>query len=888
MVQDLSFGAQAPETNYVEKGKRILEENRELFRRLIKEKGLSDFSEDLKQIHLHLHTPDGSLLDGFARIDDLMPLAKEYGMPAVGVSEHGTMASHFKFYHAAREAGIKPILGMEAYITPHQTWKKADFEKVSYERGEQEDLPKLHYVTKDEMLSQGLTNIIEIKDKKLALLMMKEVDNFFASKIISERERLEEPALTATKLKKEITVLKSASTRNNMRFCVREKQNVANLFKWRPQMNHLLLIAKNDEGYSNLLTLCGSGFLDGFYRKPRIDYKLLKQHGTGLIGTSACLGSDISQCLLKGYDKVAKNLIKFYASVLDEFYLEVQPSDQPEQHYVNKRLIEFSKEMNIPLICTTDVHMLRKEEKPIHASLTTIGKSEDAGDISVYDSCYFMSTEEILGKGIPYEAVLNTMVVANSCNVSLDNTEIKFPIYDVPPGYDFDSYLLQLASEGLFRKSLEKDFDIASYVERLNYELKVIKDKKISAYFIIVWDYINFARKNGILVGAGRGSAAGSLVSYVLGITNIDPIKYDLLFSRFINPERPGFPDIDSDFDYLRRHEIIEYLIEKYGHNRVSQIGTYTSLSTKAVLKDIGRGLNIDHTIITEINKHVPVVFGKPYSIAKCIEEVPIIQEYNEQYPELFEMALKVEGMPRSASTHACGILVAPSNIGSTVPVMRGKEGEMVSQYDGPTLEEFGFLKFDLLGLKNLSVVAIARDLVKERHGEDLNPDAFEPDDDAVYATIGNGKTLGIFQLESSGMSGVFKGLDTVNFESLIAGLSLYRPGPMDFIPEYQARANGMRDVEYFHPDAEPVLSTSFGIMIYQEQLMRLAGVFGGYSEGQQDTLRKATGKKSQKVMDQVLPELHARTLQQGYDEKTADKLVDLIKPFVGYGLQNV
>lgn len=339
-----------------------------------------------------------------------------------------------------------------------------------------------------------------------------------------------------------------------------------------------------------------------------------------------------------------------------------------------------------------------------------------------------------------------------------------------------------------------------------------------------------------------------------------------------------------SQFDYLRRHEIIEYLVEKYGQERVSQIGTYTSLSTKAVLKDIGRGLNIDHTIITEINKHVPVVFGKPYPISKCLEEVSTIQEYAEQYPELFEMALKVEGMPRSSSVHACGLLIAPSSISTSVPVMRGKEGEMVSQYDGPTLEEFGFLKFDLLGLKNLSVVAIARDLVEQRHGVSLDPDKFDPTDDGVYATIGNGRTLGIFQIESSGMSGVFKGLDTVNFESLIAGLSLYRPGPMDYIPEYQARANGMRDVSYFHPDAESVLSKTFGIMIYQEQLMQLAGVFGGYSEGEQDTLRKATGKKSQKVMDKVLPELHLRTLQNGYDEKTADQLVELIKPFVGYG----
>ena len=552
LAQDLSFGARAPEVNdTIRRGQDILKELDPHIRQRMREDGLEGFADGLKQIHLHLHTPDGSLLDGFARIDKVMETTKKYGMPAVGVSEHGTMASHFKFYNAAKDAGVKPILGMEAYITPNRHWRQ-EYKQVSYEMesfevqrkdpetGEKvtviENRPKLYQVHRDDLDKLGLTVITALNDKPTMDSLIPRIDELIIKELQQEAELAGEKK-TKTQLKKGVSARKARHTRDGVRFAVRQKRNIRDLFEWRPKMNHLLLIAKNQEGYKNMLTMSSKGFFEGFYYKPRIDYELVKQYGKGIIATSACLGSDISQCIIKGYDRLAKNLIKFYASCFDEFYLEVQPSEQPEQHLVNRKLMQFSEELGLPLICTTDVHMVDHSEKEIHAAFTTIGKSEDTSDISVYDSCYFMSTEEILGKGIPWQAVYNTMVVANKCNVSLDDKTIKYPEYEVPEGYDFDTYLRRLAGDGLFQKLIEDNIDDPTpYIERLDYELEVIKNKNISAYFIIVWDYINFAKDKGILVGPGRGSAAGSLCSYVLGITNLDPIKYDLLFERCVTP----------------------------------------------------------------------------------------------------------------------------------------------------------------------------------------------------------------------------------------------------------------------------------------------------------------------------------------------------------------
>ncbi|MEK1828798.1 hypothetical protein AAAC51_06515 [Priestia megaterium] len=414
------------------------------------------------------------------------------------------------------------------------------------------------------------------------------------------------------------------------------------------------------------------------------------------MATSSCLGGTIPQLIRKGKMRAAKNHIKFYQRCFEEFYLEIQPSTMPEQKLVNEVLIQWSKELNVPLVATSDAHMLRPEDRPVHKAITSInkGKDDDESDIDVYEHCVFYSTQEMLDMGMPTEALENAYKIAHSCHVDLDAGDIKYPEFEVPKGYDFDQYLSYIANKGLVEKLAEGQFIgeniyelFSEYKKRLDYELDVIAKKKISAYMLIVWDYINYAKRNGILVGPGRGSAAGSLVAYVTGITNLDPIRYNLLFERFINPERPGFPDIDTDFDYLRRHEVIEYVTNKYGADKVAQIATFGTLSTKSALKDIGRALGIDHNEINALNKHIPSHQGKVMPISEALEEIKEVQSYSKKYPRLFELALEVESMPRTQGVHACGMLITPDSITEEVSLIRGKGGENVAAYDGPTLE---------------------------------------------------------------------------------------------------------------------------------------------------------------------------------------------------------
>jgi len=426
-----------------------------------------------------------------------------------------------------------------------------------------------------------------------------------------------------------------------------------------PLINHLVVIAKNEEGYKNLMRMTSLGQLEGFYRKPRVDYELIQKYGKGCIATSACLGSVINQYLLRGNTDMAIGMIKFFEQCFDEFYLELQPSEQEEQKFVNSQLIKLSKILELPLIVSTDAHMVRKEDKVIHSSLTTIGKSEDDSDISVYDSCYVQTYQEILDYGIPLEAIENTLKLADSVDFKMEIGNIKYPEFIVPKGFTFDTYLDKLANEGFMNRMFNGQFfndelSIEDYKNQLDYEIQVVKDKQLSAYLLIVEDYISYARKENILVGPGRGSAAGSLLSYCLGITNLDPMKYGLLFERFINPERPSFPDVDTDFSFIDRHKVIDYITEKYGADKVSQIGTYTTLSTKVVLKDVGRGLGIDHNEINAMNKLVPSVQGKNPSVKECLETIPEFQEFYKKYPKLFEKAMEIEKLPRSASIHAC------------------------------------------------------------------------------------------------------------------------------------------------------------------------------------------------------------------------------------------
>jgi DNA polymerase III subunit alpha len=471
----------------------------------------------IKFAHLHLHTPY-SLLDGFCRIDQMIELAKSFGMTAIGVSDHGNCHAHYEFYTACIKAGIKPVLGCEAYITPNRKWKKADFDsEIMNDQGfrTKEVIERIGYVI----------------DKAVPTFTKKQPKTEEHEKFLLELERKDPDAFKLFK----------PSTRWYWSGSLDDRQK--RLFEWRPRMAHLLLIAKTQEGYENLLKLSSIGYLEGFYMKPRVDYKAIKQYGKGLIATSSCLGGEIPQLIRANKYKVAKNLIKFYQLCFDEFFFEIQPSTMPEQIHLNQVLMQWSKEMGIPLVATSDAHMLRPEEKAVHASITMIGKNEDPNDVSVYEHCVFYSTEEMLAMGMPEEALENAYDIAQRCHVELDIGEMKFPKFETPGGLTFDTYLAQLSFEALLDFALKKNVDFEEYQERLIYELNIIAQKQLSAYFLIVWDYIKYAKDRGILVGPGRGSAAGSLVAYLLQITNIDPIKYNLLFERMLNPERKAMPD---------------------------------------------------------------------------------------------------------------------------------------------------------------------------------------------------------------------------------------------------------------------------------------------------------------------------------------------------------
>jgi DNA polymerase-3 subunit alpha len=836
--------------------------------------------------HLHLHTP-GSLLDGFCRIADLVKLAKEFGMDAVGISDHGNCHSHVEFFQACKEAGIKPIMGMEGYITPHRSWKKPEFTAKHYKK------LSYRYRTKAEMQEDGAEQIV--MDGK-NLVPNEIIDAYLRSELASlnrlikdERENGNDPELLkdlyAAKDDTRISINALISS-GDLIYSAVPSLATANLFEMRPKTAHLLMIARTNEGYQNLLKITSIAQLEGVYYKPRADYKLIKQYGKGIIATSACLGGEIPQLIRKGKERLAKNIARFYQSCFDEFYFELQPSHLEEQHYVNEVLIRWSEEMDIPLVATSDAHMLRPEDLPIHSALTKIGKAQDDADINVYESCYFKSADEMLEGGMPVIALENAYLISQKCNVELPLGRIHLPRFTVPPEYTSDTYLLELTDNALFQMALEKDIDITVYKDRLKEELLVIFEKGFSDYFLIVWDYIAFARRQGILVGPGRGSAGGSLVAYLLKITNIDPIKYDLLFERFLDPSRMDLPDIDSDFDYVRRHEVVEYIAGKYGQDHVAQVITFGSLSSKAAFKDVGRILGIDHNIINTMNKLIPVVFGKPYGIDKALEEVEELREYERRYPEMFDLARKVHSLPRSTGIHACALVITPEPIEEMVPLIKGKAGEIVTQYDGPTLaEQYGILKVDLLGLKNLSVIDIARKLVLERYDRDIDPDTLEFDDPRVFKTIQQGHTAGLFQIESSGMTKMFQSLNRVTFDDLVAGIALYRPGPMQHIPDYCARANGYTEVTYPCEELRPVLEKTHGIAVYQESIMAMSRVMAGYTKAETTKLRKAISKKKEEVMRPALDELFKRVTMNGHSEELAKKIIDIIEPFVGYAL---
>lgn len=662
---------------------------------------------------------------------------------------------------------------------------------------------------------------------------------------------------------------------------------------------HLVLLAKNNTGYQNLMKIVSCAFVDGFYYKPRADYELLKKHSEGLVALSACLGGEIQSLILKGmYDEAKKKAI-MYNDIFGNgnFYLELQDHGIEEQKKVNEEIVRISKETGIELVATNDVHYIKKEDAAAHEILLCIqtAKTIDDPDRMKFpgDEFYLKSPEEMeeLFKYVP-EAIENTLKIADMCNVEFEFNKTKLPKFETPNGIDSKEYLRKLCFDGLYKRYENPSQDI---IERLNYELSVIEQMGYVDYFLIVWDFIRFAKENGIMTGPGRGSAAGSIVAYTLGITKIDPIKYNLLFERFLNPERISMPDIDSDFCYERRQEVIDYVVEKYGKDRVAQIVTFGTMAARAVIRDVGRALNYPYAEVDAIAKMIPMELNM--TIDRALELNPELKkeyEKNDRIRHLIDISKSLEGLPRHSSTHAAGVVISSAPLVEYVPLAKN-EDTVVTQFPMTTLEELGLLKMDFLGLRTLTVIRDALELINKTKGIRLDLDYINYEDKEVYEMIGQGNTEGIFQLESSGMTSFMKELKPSSLEDIIAGISLYRPGPMDQIPVYIKNKNNPENIEYLDEKLKPILDVTYGCMVYQEQVMQIVRDIGGYSLGRSDLVRRAMSKKKHSVMQQErknfvygLKDENGKTIipgavKNGVSEEVANKLFDLMMDFASY-----
>ncbi|OSB09811.1 DNA polymerase III subunit alpha [Paraclostridium bifermentans] len=617
---------------------------------------------------------------------------------------------------------------------------------------------------------------------------------------------------------------------------------------------HLILLAKDTTGYQNLIKLVSAAYVQGFYYKPRVDIDEIKKHSEGIIALSACLAGDVSQALMnRNYDK-AKNIALKYKEIFGEenYYLEIQDHNLPEQKEVNRELIRLSKEIGVGLVATNDVHYVRKEDSKIHDILMCIQMGKTVNDPARMrfgsDEFYLKSREE-MEEIFPevQEALDNTSKIAQMCNVEFDFNTIHLPQYDVPDGYTPQEYLRMLCFKGLKERYKKPSQEI---LDRLEYELGVIEKMGYVEYFLITWDFINFARENSIMVGPGRGSAAGSIVSYTLYITDIDPIKYSLLFERFLNPERVSMPDIDIDFCYERREEVIDYVKRKYGEDHVAQIITFGTMGAKAAIRDVGRVLDVSYNKVDNIAKEIPFALGM--TIDKALDTNPNLKklyEEDSETKEIIDVSRKIEGMLRHASTHAAGVVISKKPIDEYVPLYKHQDA-ITTQFTMTTLEELGLLKMDFLGLRTLTVIRDALDLIEKNHNLKINFSKMEYDDPKVYELLSSGNTLGVFQLESAGMRSFMKQLKPDNFEDIVAGISLYRPGPMDSIPVYINNKNNPENVEYLHKKLKPIMEVTYGCLVYQEQVMQVVRDLGGYSYGRSDLVRRAMGKKKMDVME--------------------------------------
>ncbi|RGH40001.1 DNA polymerase III subunit alpha [Firmicutes bacterium AM41-5BH] len=658
---------------------------------------------------------------------------------------------------------------------------------------------------------------------------------------------------------------------------------------------HLVLLAENNTGYSNLMKIVSKGFVDGYYYKPRVDKSLLREYHEGIIALSACLAGEVPRYISKGlYDNAKKTALE-YQEIFGKgnFFLELQDHGIPEQGIVNQRLLQMSEELGIELVATNDVHYTYAEDEKPHDILLCIQtgkKLQDENRMRYEGGQYYVKSPEEMANLFPYalQALENTQKIADRCDVEIEFGVTKLPKYDVPDGMTSWEYLNKLCYEGLERRYEKPSEELR---ERLKYELDTIQHMGYVDYFLIVWDFINYAKRHDIAVGPGRGSAAGSIVSYCLEITNIDPMRYQLLFERFLNPERVSMPDIDVDFCFERRPEVIDYVMRKYGKDRVVQIVTFGTLAARGVIRDVGRVMDLPYAFVDNIAKMIPQELNITIDKAlKMNSELRSTYESDEQVKYLIDMCKRLEGLPRHSSMHAAGVVISQKSVDEYVPLSRASDGTIVTQFTMTTLEELGLLKMDFLGLRTLTVIQNAVNLAKQKN-PDFQIDKIDYNDQAVLDYIGTGKTDGIFQLESAGMKGFMKELKPHSLEDIIAGISLYRPGPMDFIPQYIKGKNDASSITYDCPQLEPILAPTYGCIVYQEQVMQIVQALAGYTLGRSDLLRRAMSKKKGDVMQkerQIFVYGDEETgvpgcIKNGIDEKTANKIYDEMIDFAKY-----
>ena len=744
--------------------------------------------------HLHVHT-EYSLLDGSAKINEIVARAKELGMDSLAITDHGVMYGVIDFYRACKREGIRPVLGCEVYVAPGSRFHKEG----------------------------GVTD-----------------ERYY----------------------------------------------------------HLVLLAENDIGYSNLMKIVSKGFTEGYYYKPRVDYEVLQQYHEGIIALSACLAGEVAMNLKRGFYEEGKAAALRLQEIFGEgnFFLELQDHGIPEQQTVNSSLLRMHQETGIDLVATNDVHYIYDTDVEAHDILLCIQtqkKVQDEDRMRYDGGQYYLKSIEEMEKVFPYakEALENTHKIAERCNVTIEFGNYKLPHYDVPEGFDAWTYLQHLCAEGMKRRYPVITEELQA---RLDYELGIIHKMGFDDYYLIVWDFIKYAKDHDIPVGPGRGSGAASIAAYSLGITDIDPIRYQLLFERFLNPERVSMPDFDIDFCFERRQEVIDYVVEKYGQDRVVQIVTFGTMAARGVIRDVGRALDYPYALCDQVAKLVPMELG--ITIEKALKSSPEFRqlyESDEKITYLIDMAKRLEGLPRNTSMHAAGVVIANAPADVYVPLSRGSNDAITTQFTMTTLEELGLLKMDFLGLRTLTVIKDAENLINKNRpeGQKLSMNNIDYDDPNIYEMIGSGKCDGVFQLESTGMKNFMKELKPENLEDVIAGISLYRPGPMDFIPKYIKGKQNPESIVYDCPELIPILKTTHGCIVYQEQVMQIVRELAGYSYGRSDLVRRAMSKKKADVMAKERKnfvygneeEGVKGCIANGIPEETGNKIFDEMTDFAKY-----